>query len=673
MKNNTYLLIGILIFLACTGWVIQADAQMDFHDRKLAKVEDYNMRQIDMETLIHHGMKAGMSFEEAYLRAKLMHTTPLFISETIPTQTLDESFPKIEPLTDENNAIQNTSQKTDQKVIQNTNIEKIAKTASKASPLNTDYQLSKAEDMATDYRQQKIANTKKNNQPLQKISSQQLAKINNSYPIRTEQAPDEMADYSYYRDIAINNDEPSSQENTNIRDLTIEEINKNSKFDKNYQEAIDHDYSRRNFIKDNSLSDIDSINITEMTEPYVSHTVHSPESAVMTPEEIIRQVITQENRAKKMDLNFDQTNLGDVMMTMGETGGINIVLDPTLYQNKLDLHLKQVSLEEAMMLLSNIYNMGFEKVGDSLFVAPKEKLSDRKIESRVVKLRNISVNDAKLLVKDLAVTINASEELNSLVLMGSPEQLIKIEEVLAKVDVPQPQVLIEAKILEINKDALKDLGVDWSSQINLQYQETKRPQSFDSEISGSVSSVFDISEIARNAIQFESTIKMLENQSKARILSNPRVTTLNGKEAEIFVGDKLPYTITNVTGGVVTTDVRFVEPGIRLKITPSIIDQDFVILKVDPEVSFIFAFRGPNNEFPQVKTREATAHVRVKNRTPFVIGGLLNQEDKQSLSKVPFLGEIPLLGNLFTYQNNSVTDTELIITILPTIVTGSMQ
>ncbi len=166
---------------------------------------------------------------------------------------------------------------------------------------------------------------------------------------------------------------------------------------------------------------------------------------------------------------------------------------------------------------------------------------------------------------------------------------------------------------------------------------------------------------------------MLENQNKAKVLSSPSITTLNGKESKIFVGDRIPYTVTNVTGGVATTDVRWVEPGIRLTITPSIIGEDFVVIKVEPEVSFIFAFRGPNSEFPHIKTREATAYVRIKNNEPFILGGLLGQEDKKNLYKVPFLGNIPWIGNVFTNEKTTTSDVELIITITPTIVYGNLN
>ncbi len=389
--------------------------------------------------------------------------------------------------------------------------------------------------------------------------------------------------------------------------------------------------------------------------------------AILTPEEIIRGVIQEDLASKKIDLEFEDASLADIILTLGAAAQLNIVLDPMLKSNKLDLHLKNVSIIEALLLIANSYDLGFKRVEKSLFITPNAKLREQNMVSKVIKLKNIGVEEAKLLIKDVIQTVSVSEEINSLIVVGSPEQVLNAENIIKRIDKPQPQVVLEAKIIEVNRDALKDIGVDWSDQIDIGYQESNRPADFDN-VEDSPANPFKIFSISRNPIQFNTVIKMLENQNKAKVLSNPRVTTLNNKEAQIFVGDRIPYTITNVTGGVVTTDVRWVEPGIRLIITPTIIEKDFVVLKVEPEVSFIFTFRGPNNEFPHVKTREATAYVRVKNNEPFVLGGLLNQEDKKNLYKVPFLGKLPLLGNLFSYEKKSALDTELIITVIPVIV-----
>ena len=276
-----------------------------------------------------------------------------------------------------------------------------------------------------------------------------------------------------------------------------------------------------------------------------------------------------------------------------------------------------------------------------------------------------------MLLKDIVKSVTTSDQINSLIVVGSPEEIVRAEDVIKKIDQPQPQVILEAKIIEVNKDALRDLGVDWSNSMTINYQEAGRPVDF-ANVEDAPGSAFKVFSIARNPLQFSSVIQMLEEQNKAKVLSNPRVTTMNDKEAEIFVGDRIPYTVTTVSGGVATTDVRFEEPGIRLKITPAIIEEDFVVIKVEPEVSYIYSFRGEGDEYPWVKKRQATAYVRVENNQPFVLGGLLNQEDKKNLYKVPMLGDIPLLGNLFSYEKHSILDTELIITIIPTIVYGEM-
>ncbi len=391
-----------------------------------------------------------------------------------------------------------------------------------------------------------------------------------------------------------------------------------------------------------------------------------------TQEEIIKSVISDEVLRKKIDLDFDETALGDIVQTISKIAQVNIVLDPTLKSNKFDLHLMSVSVQEALLLIADSYKLGYKRVGDSLYATLREDLLQQSQTSRVFKLKNINVGQAKEFLGDMAKKIQSSPDLNSLIAVGQPEEIEKMERAINRIDQPQPQVVLEAKIIEISRDGLKDLGVDWSDQITTNFQEAGRPASFSNTESGHNEAI-KLYSLARNPIQFSAVINMLENQNKAKVLSSPSVSTLNGKESQIFVGDRIPYTVTNVTGGVATTDVRWVEPGIRLTITPSIIGEDFVVIKVQPEVSYIFAFRGPNSEFPHIKTREATAYVRIKNNEPFIIGGLLGQEDKKNLYKIPLLGSIPWIGNLFSHEKTTSSDVELIISITPTIIYGNLK
>jgi len=290
--------------------------------------------------------------------------------------------------------------------------------------------------------------------------------------------------------------------------------------------------------------------------------------------------------------------------------------------------------------------------------------------TKIVKLKNLNVEEAKNLIKDLVDVINISKETNTLVIIGSPEEMKRVDGILEEADKPQLQVILEAKIIEINRDALRELGIDWSDYIVASFQESKRNSTL-SNVETAIGSPFRIYKLSRSAIQFESIIKMLESQNKAKVLSNPRIVTLNNKEAEIFVGDRIPYEVTLVSGGTTTTEVRFVESGIRLKITPSIIEEDFVVIKIEPEVSYIYGWRGPQDQYPWIKARKAVAYVRVKNRMPFVLGGILSKEDKKNLYKVPLIGDLPLIGNLFKYKKTSYYDSELIITVTPTIVNNA--
>lgn len=391
-----------------------------------------------------------------------------------------------------------------------------------------------------------------------------------------------------------------------------------------------------------------------------------------TQEEIIRSVITDEVLQKKIDLDFDETALGDIIQTISKIAGVNIVMDPTLKNNKFDLHLASVSVQEALLLIADSFKLGYKRVGNSLYGTLRDDLLKQSETSRVFKLKNITAGQAKELLGDMAKKVEISQDLNSLIAQGQPEDIEQLEKAIIRLDQPQPQVVLEAKIIEITRDGLRELGIDWSDQVTTGFQEAGRPATF-GNIEGGGADAIKLYSLARNPVQFSAALNMLENQNKAKILSSPSITTLNGKESEIFIGDRIPYTVTNVTGGVATTDVRWVEPGIRLTITPSIIGEDFVVIKVEPEVSFIFAFRGPNSEFPHIKTREATAYVRIKNNEPFILGGLLGQEDKKNLYKVPLLGNIPWIGNLFTNEKTTTSDVELIITITPTIVYGNLN
>jgi type II secretory pathway component GspD/PulD (secretin) len=165
----------------------------------------------------------------------------------------------------------------------------------------------------------------------------------------------------------------------------------------------------------------------------------------------------------------------------------------------------------------------------------------------------------------------------------------------------------------------------------------------------------------------------LVSKGKAKILSNPRVTTLNNKTAVILAGERIPYKTsktqtTTGAGGISTVQEtwEYITAGIQLTVTPTVSPEGWITLTVKPKVDIpqISAAGAP----PTVKSRETEVTVMLKNNEPLIIGGLITDQDIETIRKVPLLGDVPILGYLFKYKGTSKQRTELVIMITPRII-----
>ena len=392
----------------------------------------------------------------------------------------------------------------------------------------------------------------------------------------------------------------------------------------------------------------------------------SKSDQVLSGEENIFEFIKAKSK-EKINLEFDDITLEETMRVIGEGGDFNIVVDPMVKDQKISLHLKQVTIPEAMSLIFQAYDLSFSKTGNSIFISTKDKIISIASIHKVIRLKNIKAADAQKLVKNMAISVTAEPSINSIVVTGTTAQVAEIERIIAKIDVSRRQVLLITQVLEVTTDALKEVGVDWSNQIPLSFQESARnPDLVGTTIIDPISAM-RVYRFDRTPIQVDAIIKMLINNGKAKILSNPKIVTISGEEASIFIGDRVPYEVTRITSGVSNTEVEFVEAGIRLNILPSIIEEDYVVVNVRPEVSFIYAWRGANDQYPWVKTREASVSVKVRNGEPFIVAGLISEVEAVNVYKIPLLGDIPILGWAFKWEKTEVKTNEIIITVIPQI------
>jgi len=283
---------------------------------------------------------------------------------------------------------------------------------------------------------------------------------------------------------------------------------------------------------------------------------------------------------------------------------------------------------------------------------------------------------------------------------ASPKKIAEIQEVVKQIDIPAIQIMLETRLIEVAADNEEQLGIDWSRLSK--FTTILAENALDETTGGSVvpddqtigqrpttmpfdplkSDLNDGSQIlpryfSRQMTAFDVTLDMLMKANQAEVLADSRLTTLNGREASIKLVDIVPYILSS--GGVGgQVQVQREEVGIKLEINPTVNTDGFITVKVEPEVSTIFEFIGPDNNIPRVKSRKSSTTIRVKDGESIIIGGLLSNDRKQTLYKVPILHKIPWFGEkIFTSKNLVERKTDLIIQITPRIVvdnyTGIMK
>ena len=290
---------------------------------------------------------------------------------------------------------------------------------------------------------------------------------------------------------------------------------------------------------------------------------------------------------------------------------------------------------------------------------------------------NYRSNDFKNITRKDRVYINP--EVNALVLYGTPAEYERVKNLLASLDVELKQVSVEAKILAIDKNESKNLGVEWMWSTVPQYPErddnsytrvnsdgsVTRYEEYEFTRRSDESTGFGIIRFGRShegfpyEFYYGAKINALVTDGKAKILSRPNVMTIQGREAVINVGSSVPVPTIQTTNSTVTNSITYRDAGIILKYTPRINADGTITAKIHTEVST--PQYVADMQAYRFNTRSAETTVTVRDGEPMVIGGLIGAEEEKSVSKIPFLGDLPILGALFRNHRKSKSESELII------------
>lgn len=243
---------------------------------------------------------------------------------------------------------------------------------------------------------------------------------------------------------------------------------------------------------------------------------------------------------------------------------------------------------------------------------------------------------------------------NSLILLGDELSHARLKQLLPKLDVATRQVTLEAKIIAVSREDSKNLGVRWDWDTIPQ----RKQKTNDSNSDGSFKFWRGF------AFRFNATLNALISNGKARILATPRIITIPGKEASIFIGDHIPVQTEKHDSSGSYTATEYLDAGIKLQYAP-IISEDgkMVTASVHTEVSTPVLISELKNY--RITSRTADTNVRMYSGETLVIGGLISEEQQRTMQKVPFLSKIPLLGELFKNRSRSHSKTEVLLLLTP--------
>ncbi len=278
-------------------------------------------------------------------------------------------------------------------------------------------------------------------------------------------------------------------------------------------------------------------------------------------------------------------------------------------------------------------------------------------------------------------SISADERSNQLVVRVFPGRKDEVEKIVRHLDEPTKEVLIEARILQVIFKPSYDAGIDWNiassnkATPNLQFKNIFLDKSGMSSTDNLSSSFGQIAVGNINADRFAFNIRAMEQVSDTKLLSNPKIMAVNNEESRIHIGDTVPYIISTVSGtgdnAITSEDVRFIDVGLKLNVTPTINDDGMITMKLRPEISSVVdKITSKGGGIPQVNKTEVETTLVVEDGTTIIMAGLRKDDKIHSKKGLPILMNLPYIDKLFSRESDSISSSEIVIFITPHILTG---
>lgn len=379
---------------------------------------------------------------------------------------------------------------------------------------------------------------------------------------------------------------------------------------------------------------------------------------------------------KPVTLEFRDANVKMVFEALSRTSGINVLLDKDVRPDlKTSIFVKDASVEDTIDLIL-LQNQLEKKIlnDNTVFIYPNT--AEKNKEYQDLKVRSFHLTNAdpkqmlamiKALLKTKDTFIN--EKTNSIVMRDTPDAIRLAEKMIADQDIAEPEVMLEVEVLEVSRNRLSQLGINWPNQLSLT-----------AKGAGATPTLNELKHLNGDSIitspALGVTLNLMLQDADTNILASPRIRARNREKAKIMIGDRVPVitnAVTPVSTGtpVVTGSVQYLDVGLKLEVEPDIHLDNQVAIKINMEVSSIVK-EVPNTVSGtlayQIGTRNASTLLQLKDGETQILAGLIDNEDRATANKVPGLGQLPVLGHLFSSHGDNNTKTEIVLSITPHII-----
>ncbi len=377
---------------------------------------------------------------------------------------------------------------------------------------------------------------------------------------------------------------------------------------------------------------------------------------------------SRDQRTGLVTLRFHDVALRDVFDLLSRQEKANILLGKGV-DGQVSINLYNVTVEQAVRSVAEAAGYAVEQHHGSYLIVDRKEVGQESAQGATT-LRSYKVQYsnpkqvADILTKHVSRygKVTPLVERNLLLVEDLPEFQTRIAQLLDEIDQEPRQIMIEARILEITLDQSETFGVDWSQVFGAGNKSKGGTQGLSSPTSAGL--FFNI--VNRNLDLY---LSALSSKGRVQTLSTPRLLALENQQASAVIGDRVGYKVTTTINQVTSETIQFLDTGVILQVTPTVDQRGRIMMQIHPEVSSATMTAG----IPSKKSTEVTTRLLCEDGQSIFIGGLIKRNSFVRRAGVPGLSDVPMLGRLFSSQEETGTMTETVVVITPRIVGSAAQ